>query len=489
MLDTLVDLAQLKIKQGTYRTGSTDALGDPQLLPFAKMRRRQMSQMMVALDHAQSKTRLPAGSYQISQKLDGEFTILVYRDGQVVSLNPYGTARAGAPFHEEFGQLLAKAGIKRAVIGGELYVKTAEKSRTRVHDVCRVARAPKSQADVDSLYYAVFALYDVDGVDLSMSPVEQTKRIHQIFAGGGHVHPIETVTGSEADVQKRFDEWVLRDGGEGLIVRSDKFGWFKIKPRHSIDLAVIGFSEGTEDRAGMLHSLLIAVVRDDGSFHVVGRTGGGFSDEERVSMLADLSKRTADSDYIEVNSDRVAYKMIKPGLVAEISCLDIISETSEGEPIPRMVISYNPVKNSWSNVNRASLASIISPQFERFRDDKKAGVEDTGVNQLSRIVEVPEASVPVSSLKLPKSEVLRRAVATKELKGKTMVRKLLLWKTNKDKSEQSEFPAYVLLLTDFSPNRKTPLEREIRVSADLEQIEGYWKTWTAENFVKGWVLA
>ena len=272
-----------------------------------------------------------------------------------------------------------------------------------------------------------------------------------------------------------------------MIVRSDKAGWFKIKPRHSLDLAVIGYSEGTEDRAGMLHSLLIAVVRDDGSFHVVGRTGGGFSDEERTTMLADLGKRGADSDYIEVNSDRVAYKMIKPGLVAEISCLDIISETSDGEPINRMVINYNPVKNNWTNVNRAALASIISPQFERFRDDKQASAEHTGVNQLSRIVEVQESSTPVASLKLPKSEVLRRAVATKELKGKTMVRKLLMWKTNKDAA--SDFPAYVLLLTDFSPNRKAPLERDIRVSADLEQIEGYWKTWTADNFVKGWVVA
>jgi hypothetical protein len=90
-------------------------------------------------------------------------------------------------------------------------------------------------------------------------------------------------------------------------------------------------------------------------------------------------------------------------------------------------------------------------------------------------------------LHLPKAEIIKRAVATKELKGKTMVRKLLLWKTNKEQLSP-DYPAYVLLLTDFSPNRKTPLEREIRVSASLEQIEGYWTTWSTENFVKGWVM-
>ena len=74
-----------------------------------------------------------------------------------------------------------------------------------------------------------------------------------------------------------------------------------------------------------------------------------------------------------------------------------------------------------------------------------------------------------------------------EIKGKTMVRKLMLWKTNKD-TVSPEHPAYVLALTDFSPNRKTPLERDIRVSSSLEQIEAYWQVWHAEQFVKGWVV-
>ena len=47
---------------------------------------------------------------------------------------------------------------------------------------------------------------------------------------------------------------------------------------------------------------------------------------------------------------------------------------------------------------------------------------------------------------------------------------------------------FVLSLTDFSPNRKTPLERDIRVSSSLEQIEAYWLEWQKEQFVKGWVV-
>jgi hypothetical protein len=485
-MSKLADLDMLNVKFGTYRTGLTSALRDPNLLPLAKMRRRQMSQMMVAYDHAQSKAKLPAGQYLIQRKLDGEFTVAVWRDGEVISLNPYGTARVGAPWHAELGQLLKKAGIKSAILGGELYVNFKDGKRCRVMDVCRIGRVPTTQDELDSLQYAVFSVFDLDGVDLSMSPDKQSDAIHKIFKGGARTHAMETVVGSEADVQKYFDQWVLKEGGEGLVVRSDKFGWFKIKPRHSIDVAVIGFSEGTEDRAGMLHSLLLGLVRPDGTFHVIGRTGGGFSDAERVQLFADLKQRIAASTYIEVNSDRVAYHMITPGLVAELSCLDIITETSDGVPLERMVIRYDEAKQAWSSIERMPLASIIAPQFERLRDDKKANAEDVGLNQLARIVELP---APADTTKGPAvaSEVIKRAVATKELKGKTMVRKLLMWKTNKAEAG-GDFPAYALLLTDFSPNRKTPLEREIRVSANLAQIEGYWKTWAEESFVKGWVI-
>ena len=483
----LVDSAQLTQKIGAYRTGTVTALAEPDLLMMARMRRRRMGQIMAALDKTQAQKRIFPGKYLISRKIDGEFTCLVFRDGEVATLNPYGTVRIGAAFHEEAARLLAKAGIKRAIIGGELYVRRPDGKRARVHDVCRVARAPESEADVASLAFAAFGIYDLDGTDLSGSPEATLARLTEIFKGGDRAHVVETVAGDEQAVHARFKQWVEAEGGEGIVAISDKHGGFKIKPRHTIDLAVVGFSRGTEDRAGMLHSLLLAVVRADGSFHMVGRTGGGFSDAERVTMLADLDAKVAASDWTEVNSDRVAYRMLTPGLVAEISCLDIIAETSDGQPIDRMVLEWSAPANRWKGVRRLALASIISPQFERLRADKTPSPEDTGLSQLARIVEIPESDAKAADSRLPTAAILRRAVATKEIKGRTMVRKLLLWKTNKEQLSP-EHPAYVLLLTDYSPNRKTPLEREIRVSSSLEQIEAYWTAWKDENFVKGWVV-
>jgi hypothetical protein len=112
---------------------------------------------------------------------------------------------------------------------------------------------------------------------------------------------------------------------------------------------------------------------------------------------------------------------------------------------------------------------------------------DVRITQVADLVELPQAEKDSRQLVLPKSEVLRREVYIKELKGETMVRKLLLWKTNKDQVAE-DYPAYVVHLTDFSPNRKDPLSRDMRISSSFEQIQQLFDELKAENITKGWNL-
>ncbi|MHC4406383.1 MAG: hypothetical protein ACYTG0_42675, partial [Planctomycetota bacterium] len=42
--------------------------------------------------------------------------------------------------------------------------------------------------------------------------------------------------------------------------------------------------------------------------------------------------------------------------------------------------------------------------------------------------------------------------------------------------------------TDFSPNRKAPLAREVRVSNSREQIDSLWSSLKEGNIKKGWEL-
>jgi len=130
--------------------------------------------MTMALDTDSAKRRIPDGEYQISQKIDGEFTMLIYRDGEACILNPGKTLRAGAPFLTEAISRLKNAGVKKALIGGEFYVQRTEEFRkmdgkaTRVHDIVRIGRKPTTEDELGQLGFACFNIYDLDGHDLSM---------------------------------------------------------------------------------------------------------------------------------------------------------------------------------------------------------------------------------------------------------------------------------------------------------------------------------
>jgi len=479
--------AALDAKLGDYATGKADKhLDDPELLKEVRLRRRQLSRMTTAFDLPLAKTRLPDTDYHISRKIDGEYTCLVYRKGEVITINPGGTLRSGAPFHLEAAKILKSLKIKSALFGGELHVRRTDGEKSRIHDVIAAARAPKTQEAVDSLCFAIFNIYELDGEDLSMHYAQAMEKAAELFAEGDKIFAVETHVGGKQEALDYFDEWVTNGTDEGIVLRSDSAGVFKIKPRHSLDLAVLGFSEGIDDRAGMLHSLLVGIVRDKKHAQVIGRVGGGFSDEERKKLLKTLNPLVVESDYAEVNSDRVAYQMVKPGTIVEISCLELIARSLHGSPIDRMVIKWDKSKSLWQGVRRLPLCSIRSPQFVRVRDDKKFSESDAGLQRIMDIVDIPSSKRGgLDALELPKSEILQRSVAIKTLKGATMVRKLMMWKTNKEEASR-DFPAYVLHLTDYSPNRKAPLAHEICVSDSREQIEELFAEWKEKYYVRGW---
>src|SRR5205807_8355870 len=177
---------------------------------------------------------------------------------------------------------------------------------------------------------------------------------------------------------------------------------------------------------------------------------------------SDLKDLAAESNYAEVN-EGVAYQMVKPEWVVEISCLDLINQTTRGSSIDRMVLGYDMPKNMYQSIRRLPLASPISPVFVRKREEKSIRHADLRLHQVHEVVEVPMMDRDARQLALPKSEMLKREVFTKTLKGNLMVRKLLLWKTNKE-ADGGNYPAYVAYYTDFSPNRAAALERDIRVS-------------------------
>lgn len=487
MTGTLLDPAHIEIKMGSYGVGNSLALSDGSILPRVQDYRRQLSSRMYPLGKADFAKKIMPAKYHVSRKVDGEFTVLVFREGTAFAINPGGTVRVGLPWISEAAELLSQNSITEALVVGELYV-AREDRRPRVHDVNTVARQPESELELSQLRFAVFDLMSLNGETPDGEFETVWNHITSLFGDGNYVHAVEAREAADLDeIGLLFEEWVENEGGEGLVVRSDTAGMFKVKPRHTLDAIVVGFTESTEEREGLLHDLLLAIRRTDGAFQILTRVGGGFSEEERRTFLSDLKDITVESEYAEINSDHVAYQMVRPEWVIEISCLDLVSQTTRGGTINRMVLDWNREgSEKYHIIRRMPLVSVISPQFIRRREDKTPSQHDIRIQQVTELVDVPLADRDATQFTLPKSELLKREVYTKETKGETMVRKFLLWKTNK--AEHEEYPAYVLHYTDFSPNRKKPLARDVRVSDSEEQIHELWSEFVDANIKRGWNL-
>ncbi|MCC2667844.1 MAG: ATP-dependent ligase [Armatimonadetes bacterium] len=481
---TLVDRSRLQTLLGGYSAGFADSLSDLSFQVRAQEARRRLAARMVAVDRSGIQRKMPDGEFFVSRKVDGEFTIVVCNGSEAILVNPGGTVRCGLPVLEEICGQLGRAGIRQAILAGELYVRRTDR-RPRVHDVARVARTPESASDLETLCFAAFDLVEVDGKPAPEQYGEVFTLLEKAFGHGDRVHPVETWrTRSRAEIEKLFDDVVTVGGAEGLVARNDEAGLFKIKPRHNLDVAIIGFTEGQDDREGMLHDMLVAVMRQEGLLQVLGRVGGGFTEEERRNWLSDLKDEVTRSDYAEVN-DQIAYQLVRPERVIEISCLDLIDQNTRGATIDRMVLRYDSPESTYRTVRRLPLCAPISPQFIRAREDKSVNPLDVRIRQVTDLIEVPSAERDAASLVLPHSEVLHRAVYRKTLKGQTLVRKLMLWKTNKELIEP-DYPAFVAYVTDFSPGREEALKRDIRVSNSPEQINALLQELTAQYVVRGW---
>ena len=468
-----------------YCIGKVGDLADPSLHVKAQDYKRRVSGSTRAVS-SDDAFRIPkAKGYFVSKKYDGEFALCFFDGKTLLSVNPGGTVRVGLPCLEEAETLLKKAKVKNCIFAGEYYVHEGKTKGHPVQQVVGILRKPESKKETERVALAAFDVIQVD--DKAVTEVAKVFQfLAKTFDKGKRVHPVEHQKVDTVDkILEAFTEWVVGEGAEGVVVRHDGIGLFKIKTRHNVDVAIIGFSEGTEDRKGMLHDLLVAVMRDDGTFHEFTRVGGGFTDDDRREFVKTLRKRVAPSDYVAVNNDYVAYEMIKPGPVIEISCLDMIVERARGGPVNRMVLDWDGKK--YKALSRMPLVSVISPQYIAMRDDKEAVVDDVNIRQVNDLVKVPEIEKSAHVDEAEPSTIIERQVYTKTMKGNKMVRKLLMWKTNKE--NQPDFPAYVVYLTDFSPNRQNPLERDVKIAATEKDARELFDGLAKKNFIGGWEKA
>ena len=411
----------------------------------------------------------------VSTKLDGELWFLLH-DKEWKLVSPTGRVISGDI--EILAEATAAKLDKGSIFAGELHI--LGEGRTRIADVTS-ALAGGEKTKTESLAFKVFDV--VTSPDVSAIGTAYTARyaaISKLPSGKNFGFISSTPTKASSEVAEMFEKEVQAKGLEGLVARAEDGRSYKIKPTKELDAAILGFTERRDaDGALMIRSLLFGVMQEDGSWIPLTTTGNVGENDFRKELLGLLKPQVRPSSYRRTSqSSGVMYQLVEPTLIVELKCMDLQLEDFQGRAIKHPKLSFN--SDGWKVTGWTNSASVHNSIVVRVRNDKACTYEDIGWNQLTRILPIDTSSNEVA---VGKSELIQRRVWTKEGSGKVDVRKLVMWKTNK---EVVGFPSFVIHWTDYSSTRKSPLDREVRLAPNEKEALKIAESMITENIKKGW---
>ena len=437
--------------------------------------KKNVAGKFVLVEGAKLKQRIDGERFCVTRKIDGHMQVVFYVDGQVFMLNANGKQKAEKlKCLDAFAENVKAAGLKQAIIAAELYLPR-DGGRPRCGDV---QTALADDAKRDQLALAPFDIIELDGNVWKAEHYADThNKLCTIFQSE-QVKPVQMRNAASIDeVKVIYDEWVEGEGAEGIVLHNESPIIWKVKTRHTIDATVIGYT--TADRG--IRDLMFAVRRPDGLFQMFVLGSTGLKDEERADIAQRLSTKHVESQYVLSDSRGIAYQMVKPELVFEISVLELVARGNDDKIKMNPLLQYNE-DQGWLMEGTTPGVSALGVTLERERTDKQPNETDIRISQLTDICpfEEPEGG----KAELAKSELLERHVYKKVSGEKVMLHKFLLWKTNKEQS--GRYPAYIIFHTDFSSSRKELIKRDMLYSNDEQQIRDLLAAEIASSVKKGW---
>lgn len=410
----------------------------------------------------------------VSTKLDGELWFLLH-DSEWQLVSPTGRVITGDI--EILNQVKNAKLNTDSIFAGELHA--LGESRTRIAEVNSLL-AGGEKTDTSRLAFGVFDVVSSPTISAIGTPYTQRyENISQLPSDKNFFCVPSTSTKSASEVAEIFDKEASA-GAEGIVARAEDGRSYKVKPIKDLDAAIIGFTEKRDSDGSLtVRSLLLAIIHDDGSWIPITTTGNVGDAAFRQELHQQLLPLVRASSYRRTSeSSGVMYQLVEPNLIAELKCMDLQLEDFQGRPIkhPRLLFT----SEGWQVSGWSNSAAVHNSIVIRLRNDKAATKEDIGWNQITRLLPVSDSN---ELSQIGKSSVIRRQVWSKEGSGKVDVRKLVVWKTNK---EVAGYPAYVVHWTDYSSTRKSPLDREVRLAPTENEALRIAESMIAENIKKGW---
>jgi ATP-dependent DNA ligase len=277
--------SQAFVPYGNGRKAPVGGLADAALLEGLARYKRQVARRYRVLEPNEIERALPKGQLWLSPKLDGELWFMVRREGDLALCAHNGRVLHGIPLLAELAPILAAA--PDFVVAGELVAPIYEGRPRSPH----VATAFGDERHAGALAFHPFDLVEAAGADAQATPYAE--RLARLRGWFGEERVMTTVVGDAAQAASYYREWVVAGKHEGLVARSEQNITFKIKPHLTLDAVVVAYGERLVGEHRQLRELCVALLRDDGTFQVLGTVGTGFSEDDRAAWLERLGGMAA----------------------------------------------------------------------------------------------------------------------------------------------------------------------------------------------------
>ncbi len=424
----------------------------------------------IPVDAEQIGIKIPESEiYFTSIKLDGHLAFMSVKKGKAQLFDKNGNEIKVDSVTKAAERLKSDC-----VLAGEVCVFQNGKSTSN-----REVNASLNNPDKVDFRFGVFDLLEVNGAECDLETEEKIKIISDWLQGCKEIFAIEQNKFESRKDIISFFKTAYENKAEGLVVKLPNGTAYKVKKVHHLDLVVLGYAETNGEKAGVLRELLLGCALGNNHFQIITKCGVGFSEKERTEFIKQLEPLIISSEYTEVSGAKTAFIFVKPEMVVEISCLDLINENSNG-PIKKAILNFE--KTTYTIVGNMPTLSVISPNFVRLREDKKANENDTGTFQAYTLCEPLSMSATIDQG--TPSEIILREIFTKNGKDGTSIRKLVALKTNKEKS--GSYSPFVVVYSDFSAGRKKPLDQEIFLCKNEKEAAAKIVELKDLNIKKGW---
>jgi bifunctional non-homologous end joining protein LigD len=363
--------------------------------------RKKRSEALIPMvcDSSGAPQSSPDWLYEL--KLDG-VRILATKKGEEVQLQ-YRSGRTTTKNYADIQRAMRHLPVGDLLLDGEI-VTFDERGRPNFARLAPRIQARKAadiarvEAEVPVIYM-IFDVLRIGNVDVRGLPVESRKAlVKQLVQGQGYLRALDHIVEKGEALfalceQEELEGMVAKRLGSTYSMGPQASGhWVKIKRQEDHEFVVIGYTLGEEN--GLKALCLGAYVGDRLIYR--GRVGGGFSNKQRQALLADLEKRTSESESGVIPND-VPARSVHPQLVVKVRCHGFTEDGHLRAPVYLGVHEYADPHSCTAGPNDEYAESPPSPE-ERGGDQEEVPPQQNTKQRRARLTNLNKIFWPDEGL-------------------------------------------------------------------------------------------